>query len=376
MKKRMVIMLVSVAIVLSVIGFVKYNQIRAAIAEHASFALPPEAITTIAAAVDTWPVKLSAIGSVKAAQGVVVSADLPGIVASIEFKSGARVKAGDVLVRLDTKQEAAQLAAAEAQEHLAMVNHERLTTLRAQGVVAQAEFDQSEAETKQAEARVKEVKATIERKTIRAPFSGDLGIRQVDLGQYVTAGQPVVPLQSLDPAYADFSVPQQDVHSVRVGAELDISVEGVPGVAAKGKIIAINSLIDQSTRNANVRAEFPNHAGKLLPGMFVDVSVVVGEGSKLVTLPSSAISHAPYGDFVFVVGDLKNPVSGQTYKGVTQQAVKLGGERGDQVAILEGLKPGEVVATSGVFKLRSGASVMVSNDVQPGNNPKPQPEDN
>ncbi len=375
MRKRMLITLIAVAVFLTALGFVKYNQIQTAIAEGASYTPPPEAVTTIVAAQDEWQITLGAIGTVTAVQGVVVSADLPGLVSSIEFDSGKRVRAGDVLVRLDTKQEKAQLAAAEAQQRLARLNFERMKVLQAEKVAAQAEYDQVEAEVMQAEARVNEIRATIERKTIRAPFSGILGIRQVNLGQYVNPGQAIVPLQSLDPVYVDFAVPQQEMPAVRVGAELDIAVEGVPGVAAKGRITAINSVVDQSTRNINVQATFPNRDGKLRPGMFVQASVIVGESRPVVALPASAIAYTPYGDFVFIVEDMQDP-NGNTYRGVRQQFVKLGSARGDQVAVVDGVKIGEEVVTSGVFKLRSGAAVLVSNEIQPANDPTPDPEDN
>lgn len=375
MKKRMFITLIAVVVFLAALGFVKYNQIQNAIAQGASYTPPPEAVTTIVAAQDEWQVTLGAIGTVTAAQGVVVSADLPGIVAAIEFDSGKRVRAGDVLVRLDTKQENAQLAAAEAQQRLAHVNLERMKVLQAEKVAAQAEFDQAEAEDMQADARVNEIRATIERKTIRAPFSGILGIRQVNLGQYVNPGQAIVPLQSLDPVYVDFSVPQQEMRDVRVGAELDITVEGVPGVAARGRITAINSVVDASTRNINVQATFPNRDEKLRPGMFVEARVIVGESRPVIALPASAIAYTPYGDFVFIVENMQGP-NGQTYRGVRQQFVKLGSARGDQVAVLEGIKVGEEVATSGVFKLRNSAAVLVSNEIQPANDPTPDPEDN
>jgi membrane fusion protein (multidrug efflux system) len=354
---------------------VKYNQIQTAIAENASFTPPPEAVTTIVAAQDEWQTTLGAIGTVTAVQGVVVSADLPGLVAAIEFDSGRRVRANDVLVRLDTRQEEAQLAAAEAQQRLARLNFERMKVLQAEKVTAQADYDQVEAEAMQAEARVNEIRAMIERKTIRAPFSGILGIRQVNLGQYVNAGQAIVPLQSLDPVYVDFAVPQQELRDVQVGAEVEIAVEGVPGVSAKGTITAINSVVDQSTRNVNVQATFPNSDGQLRPGMFVEAKVIVGESRAVIALPASAIAYTPYGDFVFVVEDMQGP-DGKTYRGVRQQFVKLGSSRGDQVAVVDGVKIGEEVATSGVFKLRSGAAVLVSNEIQPANDPTPDPEDN
>ncbi len=375
MKKRMIYMLLATALFIVAVGFVKFHQIQTAIAAYASFAPPPEAVTTVVAAQNNWPVTLNAIGTVTAAQGVVVSADLPGMIASIEFESGKRVRAGDVLVRLDSRQEQAQLAAAKAQQHLTSVNLDRLRVLRSQGVTAQAEFDQAEAEAMQAEARVNEIRATIERKTIRAPFSGVLGIRQVNLGQYLNAGQAVVPLQARHPAYVDFAVPQQEIHNVHIGNALDVKVEGVSGVAAKGTISAINSVIDPSTRNINVRGTFDNRDERLLPGMFVEANVTVGESRPVVALPASSIAHAPYGDFIFVVENLQGK-NGTTYRGVRQQLVRLGSSRGDQVAVVEGVKIGEEVATSGVFKLRSGAAVAVRNDVQPENSPTPDPEDN
>jgi len=376
MKKRMIIMLVVMAAVVGLVGFIKYNQIRAAIAQHMAFMPPPEAVTTVVASQERWQVTLDAIGTVVAAEGVTVSADLPGIVAAIECESGAHAKAGDVLVRLDTRQEEAQLAAAKAAEHLAEVNLERLSTLRAQGVAAQAEFDQADAEAKQAAARVREMQAVIERKTIRAPFAGVLGIRQINLGQYVNAGQAIVPLQSLDRVFVDFAVPQQQMQDVRVGAAMNVAVDGVTGIAAEGRITAINSVIDQSTRNVTVRGTFQNQSHRLLPGMFVKASVVVREGGDpIIAVPASAIAHAPYGDFVFVVDSLVGP-TGAKYRGVRQQVVRLGDSRGDRVAILDGVMEGEEVATSGVFKLRTGAAVLVSNAVQPGNKLNPQPEDN
>ena len=375
MKKRMIIMLVVMAAIVGLVGFIKYNQIRAAIAQHAAFMPPPEAVTTVVASEERWEVTLDAIGTVTAVQGVVVSADLPGIVAAIERESGARVNAGDVLVRLDTRQEQAQLAAAEAAEHLATVNLQRLSTLRAQGVAAQAEFDQADAEAKQAAAHVRETRAVIDRKTIRAPFAGVLGIRQVNLGQYVNAGQAIVPLQSLDRVFVDFAVPQQQMRDVRVGAELNVTVDGDSGVAAQGRVSAINSVIDQSTRNVTVRGTFANPTHRLLPGMFVKASVVVGRGEPAITIPASAIAHAPYGDFVFVVDSLVGP-TGAKYRGVRQQVVRLGDARGDRVAVLEGVTAGQEVATSGVFKLRTGAAVLVANAVQPENKLNPQPEDN
>ena len=374
MRKRMMVMLAAMTLFIATIGLVKFFQIRAAIAQHASFQMPPEAVTTVVAGQDRWPATLSAIGSVMAVHGVTVSADLPGIVEQIAFDSGRRIDAGDVLVRLDSSQERAQLAAAEAQRDLAQLNLERSRQLLEKGVVAQAEHDRLAAEAKTADARVGEIRATIQRKTIRAPFAGTLGLRQVNLGQYLNGGDPVVPLQSMDPIYVNFSVPQQDVAALRVGAEVRVAAESIAVARPSGRITAINSLVDEATRNVQVQATFQNPRGVLRPGMFVDVQVVLGTSRGVVALPASAISYAPYGNSVFIVDDLKGP-KGATYRGVRQQFVKLGPGRGDQVAVVDGIQPGQEVVSSGVFKLRNGAAVLVNNEVQPANSPTPKPEE-
>lgn len=373
MAKRMILMLLVVTTVLVALGTVKYQQVQAAIAEGASFRPPPEAVTTIVATQESWSRTLSAIGTVTAVQGVIVSADLPGIVEKISFDSGRRVGAGGVLVKLDTRQEEAQLKAAEAQLELARIQLERIRGLRQKGVTSQAEYDRAIAEHAQAEGRVGEIRATIDRKTIRAPFAGILGIRQVNLGQYLTAGAPVVPLQSLDPIYVDFDVPQQQVARLSVGTEVEVTAEGLEGTAARGQVTAIDSVVDRATRNVQIQAALDNRDGALRPGMFVEVRADGGGGREVVTLPASSISYAPYGDSVFIVGEMEAP-DGASYRGVRQQFVELGGSRGDQVAVVSGVEAGEEVVTSGVFKLRNGAAVVVNNEVQPGNDPAPDPE--
>jgi membrane fusion protein (multidrug efflux system) len=310
---------------------------------------------------------------VTAVQGVTVSADLPGIVARITFESGMHVQEGDVLVELDTRQEQAQLAAAEAQRELARLNFNRLEGLVTEGAISRAEYDQAAAEQKQTEARVGEIRATIERKIIRAPFSGILGLRQVNLGQYLSAGDPVAPLQSLDPIYVNFGVPQQDAEEVRVGRTVRITT-GEGNATFAGRVTAINSTVDPATRNIEVQATLANARGILRPGMFVQTEIILGASRAVVPLPATAINFASYGDSVFIVGDMQSP-DGQTYRGVRQQFVKVEGSRGDQVAVVSGVKQGDEVVTSGGFKLRNGAAVVVNNEVQPPNNPAPKPED-
>jgi membrane fusion protein, multidrug efflux system len=375
MARRMTLMLAVVAVVIVSLGFVKFRQIEAATKNAANFQPPPAAVTTMVAQQEEWPATLSAIGSVVAVHGVTVAADLPGIVDRIAFESGKSVRQGDVLVELDTRQERAQLAAAQAQRDLARVNFERLRDLVKDGVISRAEYDRAEAEQRATEARLREIRATIERKTIRAPFSGTLGIRQINLGQYLSAGNPVVPLQALQPIYVNFGVPQDAAREARVGRKVRITADDLPGVNLEGRVTAIDSVLDERTRNVQVQATLPNADGKLRSGMFVKVELAVGTARPKLTLPASAISYAPYGDSVFVVSDLKGQ-NGRTYRGVRQQFVKVEGTRGDQVAVVSGVNPGDEVVTSGTFKLRNGAAVQINNKVQPGNNPAPNPEDN
>jgi len=374
MRKRMTLMLSAMTAVILILGFVKVTQIQTAIGKSMSFRPPPEAVTTVVAREEQWPSTLQAVGSVSAVHGVTVSADLPGIVERIAFVSGKSVREGDVLVCLDRRQERAQLAAATAQRDLARQNLERSDQLLEKGVVSQAEYDQVAAEAKSAEARVGEIQATIARKEIRAPFAGVLGIRQVNLGQYLEGGAPVVPLQSMDPVYVDFSVPQQDASGLKPGAEVRVVSDSAGTVPPTGTITAVNSVVDESTRNVQIQATFRNEHRALRPGMYVEVHAKLGASGSVIALPATAVSYAPYGNSVFVVTNLPGPDK-KPYRGVEQRFVKLGPGRGDQVAVISGVKPGEEVVTSGVFKLRNGAAIVVNNSIQPSNNPSPKPED-
>ena len=373
MAKRMILMLTVTALFVAGLGFVKFKQIQTAIAQGAAFQPPPEAVTTIVASEEQWPSTLTAIGTVAAVRGVTVSADLPGVVDRIAFESGQSIREGEVIAILDTRQERAQIAAAEAQRDLARINFERMQGLLGEHVVSQAEFDRAQADQRQAEARVGEIRAAIDRKTIKAPFAGVLGIRHVNLGQYLSGGDALVTLQALNPIYVNFGVPQQAIAQLRAGRSVRVSVEGLGDVEFDGPITAIDSNVDVATRNVQAQATIANPDAKLRPGMFVQAAVSVGAANAVVSLPASAIQHAPYGDSVFVVSELKDQ-QGRTYRGVRQQFVKLGSARGDQIGVVSGIKPGDEVVTSGVFKLRNGAAVLVNNKVRPGNNPSPKPE--
>ena len=373
MAKRMVLMLVVVLALVAGLGFIKYRQIETAIAMGASFAPPPTSVTTVVANEATWPSNLTVVGTAAAIRGVTVSADLPGTVDKIHFESGQWVKEGDILVELDTRAEKAQLANVEAQRDLAKINYGRLEQLVKEGVTARSEYDNALAQQKATEAQVGEIRAAIARKTIRAPFSGGLGLRQVNLGQYLAAGNAIVSLQALNPIYVNFGVPQQVVSQMKPGRAVHVSNSGT-GMAFDGRITALDSVVNESTRNIQIQATLGNPGNKLRPGMFVEVTLAQGKPRRVIPVPASAINYAPYGDSVFVLVDLKDK-KGNTYRGVRQQVVKIEGSQGDQVAITSGVNPGDEIVSSGVFRLRNNAPVTVNNKVQPENNPNPKPSD-
>lgn len=373
MVKRILLTLAIMALLLTGLGFMKFHQIESAV-KAASFQPPPTSVTTVVAEKAEWPDTTQVVGTVEAVQGVVVSADLPGTVAKIDFDSGRFVHAGDVLVEMDTREERAELAALEAQSELAKVNYSRTEELFKEGVLSRMQYDQDMAQRRETDAKAAETRATIARKTIRAPFSGVLGIRKVNLGQYLSAGTAIVPLQSMNPIYVNFGVPQQIAGQIRFGRNVRITSDEMAGRTFVGRVTAMDSVVDESTRNIQVQATVSNPKSELRPGTFVQVEAVVGASRSVITLPASAINYAPYGDSVYIVTDMKDP-KGQAYRGVQQQFVKVQGGRGDQVAIIDGLRPGDEVVSSGVFKLRNGAPVQVNNKVQPGSNPAPKPED-
>jgi membrane fusion protein (multidrug efflux system) len=353
---------------------VKFRQVETAIAQGASFQMPPTAVTTVVAQREVWPSTLTIIGTAAAVQGVTVSADLPGTIDKIHFESGQSVHDGDILVELDTRQERAQLANIEAQRDLAQINYNRAQELVKAGVISRSEYDNASAQQKATEAQVGDIKAAIARKTIHAPFTGVLGIRQVSLGQYLAAGQAIVSLQSVDPIYVNFGVPQQQAGELKAGRPLRVTNGDLPGMAFSGKITALDSVINEQTRNIQIQATLSNKGNKLRPGMFVQVELPLGAPRQVVPLPASAINYAPYGDSVYIITDMKD-TKGNTYRGVRQQVVKIEGSRGDQVAVTSGLNPGDEVVSAGVFRLRNGAPVLVNNSVKPGDNPNPKPED-
>jgi membrane fusion protein (multidrug efflux system) len=292
-------------------------------------------------------------------------------VTQIAFESGAQVNKGDLLVQLDVSTEQAQLASAVAAADLARINLQRAQELRAKDTNSQAELDAGEAQARQTVANADAIRAVIAKKTIRAPFAGRTGIRQINLGQFIKGGTAIVPLQAMDPLFMNFSLPQQDVTDLKVGQSVQVTIDAYPGVLFKGEINAINARVDDSNRNVQVQATVRNADERIRPGMFGGVDVVLPQQDKLVTLPQTAISFSPYGSSVYVVENKGKDASGRPVLTVRQQFVQTGSQRGDQVAVIKGVKAGDEVVTAGQLKLRNGSAVEINNAVAPANSPQP-----
>ena len=373
---KLVLVLAVIAAIFFLVGIGgwKAMQISQAIAMGKSFKMPPDAITSLKVSKETVAPVLETVGSLSSPQGVMLSADLPGIVTAISFESGSRATNGQLLVQLDTRQEEAQLRTAKAKLDLARQNLDRAKDLSAKRVIAQSAYDETKSQYDAAVASVDETQAMIDRKTIRAPFEGFIGIRQINAGQYVKSGDPIVQLESLDPIYVNFALPQQNLAKLRVGQAVQLKADGIPDKVFKGSINAINSAVDTTTRNIQVQATIPNPDHVLRSGMFAGVQVVLPNRERVVMVPATAVQFAPYGDSVFVIKTLKDP-QGKEFLGVQEVVVTLGKTRGDQIEIVKGLNQGDEIATSGIFKLHEGGAVKVENSVQPGNNPAPKPTD-
>ena len=378
-RPKLVLLLAIVAGILFmiVIGGWKAMQISQAIAMGKAFKMPPDAITSLKVSQETVAPVLETVGSLSSPQGVMLSADLPGIVTMIDFASGSHATNGQLLVQLDTRQEEAQLRTAKAKLDLARQNLDRARDLSAKRVIAQSAYDEAKSQYDAAVASVDETQATIDRKTIRAPFEGFIGIRQINAGQYLKSGDPIVQLESLDPIYVNFALPQQNLANLRAGQAVQLKADGIPDKVFKGTINAINSAVDSSTRNIQIQATIPNPDHVLRSGMFAGVQVLLPSRESVIMVPGTAVQFAPYGDSVFVIRMLKDPKDpqGKEFLGVEEQVVTLGKTRGDQIEIVKGLRPGDEIATSGIFKLHQGGAVKIENSVQPGNNPSPKPSD-
>jgi membrane fusion protein (multidrug efflux system) len=370
MFKKFLIAIAGFVLVVLTLGAIKAKQI--ADMSSISHVPPPSAVTTDEARSVEWHSYIHAIGTLAPVQGVTIAADADGTIMRIAADNGTAVKAGDLLVELDTTVEAAQLAAAQARADLAKVNVDRAKDLWDRNATSKSEFDLADATHKQAVADMAAIQALIAKKQVRAPFDGRVGIRQVNVGQFVARGQSLLPLQKLDPIFVNFSIPQRQLPALANGQEVGITVDAFAGRPFKGTITAINSEVDASTRNISVQATFANPDEVLRAGMFARVEVQKSAAQAQVVVPATAIAYASYGNSVFIVEKMKGE-DGKEYLGVRQQFVKLGATRGDLVAITEGVKPGEQIVTSGVFKLRNGAAVQVNNVVQPSSSANPKP---
>ncbi len=360
------------AVVILLVG-VKAMQIRKMMSTP--MVMPPTTVSSATVKEEDWAPTLSAVGSISAVQGAVVSSELGGVVSKIAFENGGSAKKGDLLVQLDASAEEALLRSAEAEAELGRQDLERARDLASHKVVSKAELDSAESKFNRLNAVVDQMRSNIRKKTIFAPFDGQLGIRQVNVGQMINAGQQVVPLTSLDPVFADFALPQQHLGKLSQGLEVRVTTDALPGRVFTGKLTAINSMVDAITRNITLQATLENPDHALRPGMFAKAEVTLPEKHKALVIPGSAISYAPFGDSVFVIEKTKDEKTGKESQKIRQQFVRVGESRGDLVSITEGLKAGEMVVSTGVFKLRNGMAVTINNDLAPKPQVNPNPVD-
>jgi len=373
MKLKIVFALVVVLIVFGGLAGVKTLQIRKMMAAGQAFVPPPESVSSAVARQEKWQETLDAIGSITAVQGVNITPEAAGTVSEIAFVSGAVVVTGDLLVRLDTSSEEAQLRSLEAQANLARINAERARQLRADNTVSQSELDTAEATLKQCQANADAIRAAIEKKTIRAPFAGKLGIRLVNLGEYLDTGKPIVSLQSLSPVYADFSLPQQELARLKTGMRVRVTTDTYPDKKFEGDLTAINPDLDPSTRSVRLQATLDNPEQFLRPGMFARVQVLLPSEQTVLAVPAPSVLSAPYGDSVYVIEPGTNGAGAGLV--VRQQFIRTGRALGDFVSVETGLKTGERVVSSGLFKLRNGMSVVENNAIAPATAEAPHPAD-
>ncbi len=362
------------ALVILLVG-IKGLQISKMMAAAKAMTPPPQAVSSAEVREENWAPVLSAIGSVSAVQGAIIAAELGGVVSEVKFENGGVAKKGDVIMKLDASQEEALLRSAEAEAELSRTDLERTQGLASQKVVSKAELDAADSKFRRLTAIVDQMRSNIRKKTLVAPFDGQLGIRQVNVGQMINPGQQVVALTSLDPVYVDFALPQQHLAQLSQGLEVRVRSDAVPGRVFPGKLTAVNSMVDTATRNVSVQATLDNPDHVLRPGMFAKAEVVLPEKSSALVIPGSAVSYAPYGDSVFVIEKKKDEKTGKETQVIRQQFVRIGEARGDFVSVTEGLKAGETVVGTGVFKLRNGMAVTINNDLAPKPQVNPTPVD-
>ncbi|MFL6528474.1 MAG: efflux RND transporter periplasmic adaptor subunit [Chthoniobacterales bacterium] len=363
----------AVAVVLLLLVDVKTSQFGKMMSTP--FAMPPTTVSSAVVKAEDWAPTLNAVGSISAVQGAVVSTELGGVVANVAFQNGGVAKKGELLVKLDTSAEEGLLKNAQADLELARQNLERTRDLANRRVVSKQDLDAATSLFGQKQGTVDNINAVIRKKQLLAPFDGQLGIRQVNVGQMINAGQQVVALTALDPVYVDFALPQQELSKLSEGLEVTVKTDAVAGKEFKGKLTAVDSMVDAVTRNVSIQATLANLDHMLRPGMFVKAQVDLPEKHKTLVIPGSAVSYAPYGDSVYVIEKKKDPKTGKESEALRQQVVRVGQARGDFIAVTQGLKEGDTVVGTGVFKLRNGMSVVINNDLAPKPELNPKPPD-
>ena len=369
MFRKVFITAIALFIFVGVIGGVKAKQIIDLVENGKSMQMPPAFVSSFEVQESNWESILNAVGSMEAAKGVTITADISGRVDKIFFQAGADVKAGDLLLQQDISSERAQLRASQALVELARNNLDRSKELWEKGVISKAQYDTAVAEFDSAVAESDNVATNIEKKSIFAPFSGKLGIRQVNLGQDINEGQPIVSLQANDLMYVNFLLPQQNLSQVSAGLSVRVKTDAAPGKVFNGIITAISPEIDQQTRSIRVQATLENNTGELLPGLFASIDVVLDAERRVMAIPVTAISYATYGDSVFVIEEKEGQLL------ANQQFVQLGENKGDFVQIVDGLSLGQTVADAGIAKLFNGMPVAINNEIKPEFSENPEPED-
>lgn len=372
--KRMIIMLGVVVLLFGGVFGIKILEGRA-MKKRMAFQMPPATVTAMKAEYQSWQPQVRAVASLRAVRGVDVTSETSGLVRSVLFKSGDDAKEGQVLVQLNADADAAQLRALEAAADLANTTYERDKKQFEVQAVSQATLDTEAADLRNKRAQVDQQRALVEKKTIRAPFAGRLGISTMNLGQYVNPGDKIVTLQELNPLYVDFHLPQQELARVAPGQMVVITSDTYPGRTFSGKITTVNPKVDPDTRNFEVEARIENPRRELLPGMYAAVEVRAGAAQRYLTLPQTAVTYSPYGDTVFLVEEKGKGPDNKPLQIAKQVFVTVGPTRGDQAAIISGIQEGETVVTSGQMKLKNGSPVMINNSVQPANEEGPKPED-
>jgi len=376
MERRMVIMLIGVFLLLGLIF--AFNQLKTFMIKQylSGMGMPPQTVSTMVAKADVWQPKLTSVGSVRAYRGVDLSTEIGGLVVGVPVQSGADVKEGDLLVKLNDASDVAQLNSLKALAELAKVINERDRQQLAIQAISKNTYDTSKADAKSKQAQVEAQTALVAKKNIKAPFSGRVGIVTINPGQYINPGDKLMTLQTLDPIFIDFNLPQSDAANIQVGQSITVTTDAFKNASFVGKITAVSPKVDTNTRNLQIEAQIDNPDKKVLPGMFANVNIDVGGQLNLITVPQTAVTYNPYGSTVFISKDSgKKDKEGKPIFEAQQVFVTTGQTRGDQVSILKGLEEGMTVVTSGQLKLKNGSPLNINNTVQPTNLPDPKPQE-